>query len=85
MVNNGISYQIIGVSIFCVEVMLDSYEMVIVEVGVMNYFDVGVSFKVIFGDGLEEGQGLFGKVFFVVKCVLLNELLFIIYFINNFI
>lgn len=83
MVNNGISYQIIGASTPCVEVMLDSHETVIAEAGAMNYFDAGVSFKVTLGDGSEEGQGLFGKVFSAAKRALSNESLFITHFTNN--
>lgn len=81
MVSYEFDYCIFGEFMQIVEIEFDFGEIVIVEVGVMNYMIGDICFIVWMGDGFD--GSLLGKLWSVGKCKFGGELVFMIYFINE--
>jgi len=82
MKSHEIDYEIKGHGIQAVEVELDPEEVVIAEAGAMNYLEEDINFEVKMGDGADQEEGFFGKVFKAGKRMLTGESLFLTHFTN---
>jgi len=76
MNSHEIDYTIFGDDLQCVEVELDPNETVIAEAGSMMMMDSNIEMNTILGDGAQENEGIFKKVFAAGKRVLTGESLF---------
>lgn len=83
MKSHEIDYEIKGSGIQAIEVELDPEEVVIAEAGAMNYMDKDIIYSVKMGDGSNEKEGLFGKLFNAGKRMISGESLFLTHFKNN--
>jgi len=83
MKSHEIDYEIKGSGIQAIEVELDPEEVVIAEAGAMNYVDEDIVYSVKMGDGSNEKEGLFGKLFNAGKRMISGESLFLTHFKNN--
>ena len=78
-----IEYQIIGEEMQYVEIELDSSEGVVAESGSFMMMNDGIKMDTIFGDGSNQNEGIFGKLFSAGKRLLTGESLFMTVFSNQ--
>ncbi len=76
MKNHEIDYRIFGEELQCVEVELDPLETVMAESGSLMYMDSDIKMQTILGDGSQENEGVFAKIFSAGKRLLTGESLF---------
>jgi uncharacterized protein (TIGR00266 family) len=77
-----IDYWIHGEEMQYVEIELDPEEVVLAEPGGMMMMDEHIKMETIFGDGTNQGGGLFGKLMGAGKRILTGEKLFMTAFSN---
>lgn len=78
-----IDYRLIGEEMQAVEIELDPQESVLAEAGSFMMMDEAIQMSTIFGDGSNQDQGLFGKIFSAGKRVLTGEGLFMTAYTNH--
>lgn len=83
MNSHEIDYKLYGDDMQCVEIELDPSESVIAEAGGMMMMEDGIDMETIFGDGVEQSGGFFGKLVGAGKRVLTGESLFMTVFTNK--
>ncbi len=76
MNSHEIDFKIFGDDLQCVEIELDPRETVIAEAGSMMMMDQTIEMNTIMGDGSQESEGIFKKLFSAGKRVLTGESLF---------
>ncbi len=76
MENHEIDYRIFGEELQCVEIELDPLETVMAESGSLMFMDEDIRMQTILGDGSQENEGVFAKIFSAGKRLLTGESLF---------
>ena len=71
-----IDYHIYGEEMQFVEIELDPMETVIAEAGAFMMMDQEIEMSTIFGDGSHQETGVWGKIFYAGKRLLIGESLF---------
>jgi len=83
MAMDVVDYEIKGAEMQFVEVELDPGEAAVGEAGSLFYMDAGIQMDTVFGDGSNQGGGLFGKLLGAGKRLVTGESLFTTVYTNN--
>jgi uncharacterized protein (AIM24 family) len=73
MAMDVVDYEIKGAEMQFVEVELDPGEAAVGEAGSLFYMDAGITMDTVFGDGSNQGGGLFGKLLGAGKRLVTGE------------
>jgi uncharacterized protein (TIGR00266 family) len=80
---HDIDFEIQGVEMQFVEVILDPGESAVAEAGSMMYMQQGIEMETVFGDGSQQNTGFLGALMGAGKRLLTGESLFMTVFFNR--
>lgn len=83
MAMDVVDFEIKGAEMQFVEVELDPGEAAVGEAGSMFFMDAGITMDTVFGDGSNQGGGLFGKLLGAGKRLITGESLFTTVYTNS--
>jgi len=83
MAMDVVDFEIKGAEMQFVEVELDPGEAAVGEAGSMFFMDAGITMDTVFGDGSNQGGGLFGKLLGAGKRLVTGESLFTTVYTNS--
>jgi len=78
-----VDFEILGDDMQFVKITLDPGEAAVAEAGGMMYHEDGIEMQTIFGDGSQQGRGVWDTLVGAGKRLLVGESLFMTVFVNR--